>query len=247
MEPVEVADSNSACIQCGGPARPGRDAGGAARAMTGDFYSILGVTMSPRRSRRRFGRSRGSATPTWRATTDAIARFKKAKQAYEALNDPVMRARYDRRGQRRPVRGGGTFFDAFANRTGHLEESGPTPGGAAVGDVHVVIAEQRSRPRRPVRGLRLRLRPAPAARRIRATEGADAPRPQAGENVEVTSTFQLQRRGAAGRTAAATGCSVQTRGDGLGRDRAGARSGHRGHPDHSGDARRRFPRGARAG
>ena len=162
--------------------------------MTGDFYSILGVTKdaSPQEIKKAFRKIARECHPDVAGDDpDAIARFKKAKQAYEALNDPVMRARYDRRGQRRPVRGGGTFFDAFYNRTGHREESGPTPGG-------------RSGSRRRARGDRrsndLDLDDlfgdfgfGSGDRSARSTtdsgyrgQRTPPPRPQAGENVEIT-------------------------------------------------------------
>ena len=60
---------------------------------------------------------------------EAEDRFKKARIAYETLMDPVTRARYDRRDQRRTAMGkGGSFFDDFFRRTG--EKGGGTPAGA---------------------------------------------------------------------------------------------------------------------
>jgi len=100
--------------------------------MADDYYAILGVendatAQDIKRSFRQIARechpdrSGGNA--------DAEARFKKARKAYETLMDPVTRARYDRRGQRR-MQPGESFFDAFYRHTGESDEGFFSGGGS---------------------------------------------------------------------------------------------------------------------
>ena len=94
--------------------------------MAADHYSILGVprdatTQDIKRAFRRIARE---CHPDIAGDDpDKVARFQEARIAYEILMDPVTRARYDRRGERRSApTGGGTFFDAFYRRTGELQK-----------------------------------------------------------------------------------------------------------------------------
>ncbi len=104
--------------------------------MADDYYAILGVendatAQDIKRSFRQIARechpdrSGGNA--------DAEARFKKARKAYETLMDPVTRARYDRRGQRR-VQPGESFFDAFYRHTGESDDGFFGAGGAGAAE-----------------------------------------------------------------------------------------------------------------
>jgi len=85
-----------------------------------DYYAILGVAKDATSQdiKRAFRQIARECHPD-RSGGDPAAeeRFKKSRQAYETLMDPVTRARYDRRGQRR-LRKGESFFDAFYRHTG---------------------------------------------------------------------------------------------------------------------------------
>jgi DnaJ-class molecular chaperone len=91
--------------------------------MSEDYYSILGVpkdatSQDIKRSFRHIARE--CHPDVSGGSRDAEDRFRQARQAYETLMDPVTRARYDRRRQRRQQMGG-SFFDAFYNRSGGAE------------------------------------------------------------------------------------------------------------------------------
>lgn len=102
--------------------------------MAQDYYSILGVAREadPQEIKRAFRAIARECHPDV-AGEDASAaeRFKVARKAYETLIDPVTRARYDRRGQRR-VQPHGSFFDAFYRATGEgskkADNGGPSFG-----------------------------------------------------------------------------------------------------------------------
>lgn len=90
-----------------------------------DHYSILGVPQdaSPQDIKRAFRQIARECHPDVAGEDpEKEERFKQARKAYETLMDPDSRGRYDRRGQRRSP-GGGSFFDAFYQRTG--EQAGP--------------------------------------------------------------------------------------------------------------------------
>ena len=89
-------------------------------SMSEDYYSILGVpkdatSQDIKRSFRHIARE--CHPDVSGGSQEAEERFRQARQAYETLMDPVTRARYDRRRQRRQQMGG-SFFDAFYNRSG---------------------------------------------------------------------------------------------------------------------------------
>lgn len=105
--------------------------------MADDYYAILGVEKDATSHdiKRAFRQIARECHPD-RSGGDAGAeeRFKKSRLAYETLMDPVARARYDRRGQRR-MKPGESFFDAFYRHTGGggadaggaTGSQGPTP------------------------------------------------------------------------------------------------------------------------
>lgn len=94
--------------------------------MAAEHYSVLGVprdatTQDIKRAFRRIARE--CHPDVAGDDPEKVARFQDARIAYEILMDPVTRARYDRRSERRSApTGGGTFFDAFYKRTGELQE-----------------------------------------------------------------------------------------------------------------------------
>lgn len=92
--------------------------------MSQDYYSILGVPRDATSNdiKRAFRQIARECHPDVAGEDHAAEeRFKQARKAYETLMDPVTRARYDRRGQRRHF-SGGSFFDAFYRATGAQEE-----------------------------------------------------------------------------------------------------------------------------
>ncbi len=83
--------------------------------MAQDYYIILGVAKdaSAQDIKRAFRQIARECHPDVAGSDPgAEERFKTARKAYETLMDPVTRARYDRRGQRRS-HPRGSFFDAF--------------------------------------------------------------------------------------------------------------------------------------
>lgn len=100
--------------------------------MSTDYYELLGVPKdaSAQDIKKAFRQIARECHPDVSGGDPAAEeRFKKARNAYETLMDPVTRARYDRRGQRRAAggfgAGGGSFFDAFYKATG--QNSQPKP------------------------------------------------------------------------------------------------------------------------
>jgi DnaJ-class molecular chaperone len=104
--------------------------------MAGDFYETLGVprdatTQDIKRAFRQIARE--CHPDVAGGDTVAEERFKSCRRAYETLMDPVARARYDRRGQRR--KHGGSFFDAFYKATegAPSQRTGPSFAGHTTG------------------------------------------------------------------------------------------------------------------
>lgn len=92
--------------------------------MAVDHYALLGVprdatTQDIKRAFRKIARE---CHPDVAGEDPvAVAKFQDARVAYEILMDPVTRARYDSRAQRRAApQAGGSFFDAFYKRTGEV-------------------------------------------------------------------------------------------------------------------------------
>lgn len=102
--------------------------------MVPDYYGILGVARDATSQdiKKAFREIARKCHPDVAgADADAEERFKAARQAYETLMDPVARARYDRRAQRRAQAPppGGSFFDAFYRATGTDAEDRQRQGG----------------------------------------------------------------------------------------------------------------------
>lgn len=101
-----------------------------------DYYEILGVAReaTPQEIKKAFRQIARECHPDVTGEDPVAAeRFKTARKAYETLIDPVTRSRYDRRGQRRGMPKGGSFFDAFYRHTAGSADpdmGGPSPGTA---------------------------------------------------------------------------------------------------------------------
>ncbi len=94
--------------------------------MPDDYYEILGVARDATSQdiKKAFRQIARECHPDVSGgDPESEERFKKSRLAYETLMDPVTRARYDRRGQRRRM-AGGSFFDAFYKQTGERSNGG---------------------------------------------------------------------------------------------------------------------------
>lgn len=104
--------------------------------MAQDYYSILGVARdaSAQDIKKAFRQIARECHPDVAGNDpSAEERFKTARKAYETLMDPVTRARYDRRGQRR-AHPRGSFFDAFyRSMGGDPDKASRNPGGFTPG------------------------------------------------------------------------------------------------------------------
>ena len=93
--------------------------------MAEDHYSLLGVPKDATSQdiKRAFRKIARECHPDVAGEDpDKVNTFQQARTAYEVLMDPVSRARYDRRGERRAHQGG-SFFDAFYKRTGEVQRA----------------------------------------------------------------------------------------------------------------------------
>jgi curved DNA-binding protein len=95
--------------------------------MAEDHYKTLGLTFdaSPEDIKKAFRKIARQCHPDVAQSDEGkIARFMKAKRAYEVLSDVKARSRYDRRHERRTE--SGTFFEAFYKQTGKGFSGGRT-------------------------------------------------------------------------------------------------------------------------
>lgn len=107
--------------------------------MARDYYDVLDVprdatSQDIKRSFRRIARE--CHPDVTGEDTEAEARFKRARVAYETLMDPVSRAKYDRR-LNRLHEPRGSFFEAFYNRMSEADRAkpkGPRGSGPKKGD-----------------------------------------------------------------------------------------------------------------
>jgi DnaJ-class molecular chaperone len=96
--------------------------------MAEDFYSILGVAKDASMPdiKRAFRQLARECHPDVAGEDAAkIERFKKIREAYEVLSDPVQRSRYDRRGERRT----GPFLGSSWDRVSNPQGAPPRPAG----------------------------------------------------------------------------------------------------------------------
>ena len=94
--------------------------------MAEDYYAVLAVardatTQDIKRAFREIARKCHPDVAGSDPTSEE--QFKNARKAYETLIDPVARARYYRRGQRKAPEPGDLFFDAFYKATGRAQET----------------------------------------------------------------------------------------------------------------------------
>jgi DnaJ-class molecular chaperone len=93
-----------------------------------DFYSILGVAKDASMPdiKRAFRQLARECHPDVAGEDAAkVERFKKIREAYEVLSDPVQRSRYDRRGERRT----GPFLGSSWDRVSNPQGAPPRPAG----------------------------------------------------------------------------------------------------------------------
>lgn len=166
--------------------------------MSADHYSLLGIPKDATSQdiKRAFRKIARECHPDVAGEDpEKVIAFQKARTAYEVLMDPVSRARYDRRGERRANQGG-SFFDAFYKRTGEAQAAreaqratharrvkrGPPPGNdLGLDDLLDGFGGGRS------------VSPSPVE------EDPNAPRPAPGRDIHLSAEvpFEVARRGGA--------------------------------------------------
>lgn len=178
--------------------------------MAVDHYALLGVprdatTQDIKRAFRKIAREChpdvAGDDPT------AVAKFQDARVAYEILMDPVTRARYDSKAERRAApQAGGSFFDAFYKRTGEVAaekhqqnarsgarvRGGPTTSNMGLDDLLGGFAEG-GRSRAPATEGTSGVGPEPIAGRDLELE-VDVPEAIARRGGSVTATYTRMRR-----------------------------------------------------